>query len=333
MSSLLGLLADERRVLDALLYTHRNAHGRTQYYQRLASIRRCVRSLCDHHPCTPSHDSPPAADRRHDSETLRALGDRLEHLQLSVTLCDRLGADISVASRHLLMLVGQSYFMPFAVTMLAVCGRIRTVTQQMRVAFCRRFHTKYANLEAMLREEQHDSAMQDIRARLVPPNPIDPFDLGAKPNAEVIIERTPAQKRPRSPGPSNQQPLPSSSLSLLPNPTEKEDAGEVVARSSQLRDISSAPSAPDDWHDVGERIGRQFKQQPGGGSTLKRLHAHIETDPRGESPEKRKKNKKKKKKKKKDKKDKKTKKDKDKILGGSFFLKESGHDAIDDIFG
>lgn len=299
------ILRDELRVLDALLYTHRNAHGRTQYYQRLTTIRGSVRVLCEHHPSSQPRptDGPIEDGERFVSDLCKRAG----HLHASVGLCDRLGVDIARACRYLLMLIGQSYFMPFALTMMAVCGRIRTLTKQMRATFCGTFRKEYARLAALREDTKLPSWAIDTLASLTPLDHADPFDVAVASVTTPSNVSARAQKRPLPASSSSSSS--SSYSSQLPS-----DAGEVLARPSQMRKVYSKDVA-----------GRMNDVLHGERSTK------TEEDVQSTKKKKKKKEKKKKKKKK---------RETSPVLtndsffrGGGGLANIDGHDEIDDIFG
>lgn len=193
--ALTRLLQVERQVLEALLYTHRNSHGRTQYYQRLTTIRGYVRSLCDNYPSAPADFPNSGRDGMRTSEAAnnnckvgdidswpetytKDLHDYVVHLHSSVCLCDMLAKNIQNVSQQLLMLIGQSYFMPFALTMLATCGRIRTLTKQMRATFCKSFKKYHSRVTVFVSQRQADipAKLKDLVAHITPPSLVDPFD-------------------------------------------------------------------------------------------------------------------------------------------------------------
>jgi hypothetical protein len=92
----------EVRLLDRLLYKHKNQHRKTAYFHKLVEVRRCVRAVI-------ANRNDEGADP--DSAALA-------HALL------RAQRAILKTSRLLYGLLGQTYFMAFALTMLALLARL-----------------------------------------------------------------------------------------------------------------------------------------------------------------------------------------------------------------
>ncbi len=131
----LQLLTSEQQTFEQLLFTHRNAHGKTQYFQRLMGARKYLRLLL---LALSELASDPSRSKTHP---LEPEGIPLDGLIYLVATCDHLRAHALKAVRLLMIQLGMSYHMPFAITMIGTCGRFLTTTKQMRASWCKSYVT------------------------------------------------------------------------------------------------------------------------------------------------------------------------------------------------
>ena len=124
------LLSNELKIFEKLLLTHRNAHRRNPYFQRLLAVRKYLRTL--NLSSTSSSSSSSLSSTSPSKERVKHDLTHLDRLSFLVKTCDHVRGHAVKASRLLMIQLGMSYHMPFALTMVATCGRFLTLTKQMR---------------------------------------------------------------------------------------------------------------------------------------------------------------------------------------------------------
>jgi hypothetical protein len=118
------MLAAEIDVLNQLVKTHRQVHRRADYFQRIDSVRRAVRTAFD---ALQERRQPGMVKRHVFGGLLTVPGE-----SLALAAVDRALDRIPPAWRLLHHLLAQSYFMPYALVHLAVLARLSTLLTQER---------------------------------------------------------------------------------------------------------------------------------------------------------------------------------------------------------
>lgn len=120
LSTLIPYLKTETTVLDRLLYKNKNQHRRGTYYQRLMEVRRFTRRLSF---VSLTQHIQTYSSKNGNKSTVKLVQDLERHgTQLALSL-----VAIYKLSRPLLVLMSQTYFLPFVLTALSLVSRIYAI--------------------------------------------------------------------------------------------------------------------------------------------------------------------------------------------------------------
>ena len=320
-------LQTEQVIFKKLLYTHRNAHKRSSYYQRLLAVQKYLVLMT-------TTQSKSINNVQQNNTATNNTATALKRFKYLVGTCDQLRLHAKKAAHLLAVQLGMSYHMPFALTMFATCGRFLAITKKLRSKWCENYKTIHLDI---LGSTSKTSKLYLFALNHAGPELIDPLEK------DIVIKRkskddvVDVNKSSSSTSTKTINNIPATSLnkktiqsSLLNDGDEGEVlkrasssfGGVAVARKKQKKERIKERIIKDDIDDKGKNDNGKGEEEEDG---------DVKDD---ESKKRKRKKDKKKEKRKKNKKKKKDHESKDFLsFGFDTGMNMNEDNAIDDIFG
>ena len=320
-------LQTEQVIFKKLLYTHRNAHKRSSYYQRLLAVQKYLVLMT-------TTQSKSINNVQQNNTATNNTATALKRFKYLVGTCDQLRLHAKKAAHLLAVQLGMSYHMPFALTMFATCGRFLAITKKLRSKWCENYKTIHLDI---LGSTSKTSKLYLFALNHAGPELIDPLEK------DIVIKRkskddvVDVNKSSSSTSTKTINNIPATSLnkktiqsSLLNDGDEGEVlkrasssfGGVAVARKKQKKERIKERITKDDIDDKGKNDNGKGEEEEDG---------DVKDD---ESKKRKRKKDKKKEKRKKNKKKKKDHESKDFLsFGFDTGMNMNEDNAIDDIFG
>ena len=319
-------LQTEQVIFKKLLYTHRNAHKRFSYYQRLLAVQKYLVLMT-------TTQSKSINNVQQNNTATNNTATALKRFKYLVGTCDQLRLHAKKAAHLLAVQLGMSYHMPFALTMFATCGRFLAITKKLRSKWCESYKTMHTSI---LGSTSKKSELYLFALNHVGPELIDPLEkdivIKRKSKDDVVDDN----KSSSSTSTKTINNIPVTSLNTKTTQSSllnDEDEGEVLKRASSSFAGVAVARKKQKKERIKERIKKDDidKGKNDNGKGEEEEDDDVKDDPSKKRKRKKDKKKEKRKKKKKKKKDHES---KDFLsFGFDTGMNMNENNAIDDIFG
>ena len=321
-------LQTEQVIFKKLLYTHRNAHKRSSYYQRLLAVQKYLVLMT-------TTQSKSINNVQQNNTATNNTATALKRFKYLVGTCDQLRLHAKKAAHLLAVQLGMSYHMPFALTMFATCGRFLAITKKLRSKWCENYKTMHSDIigSTSKKSELYLFALNHVGPELI--DPLEKDIVIKRKSKDDVVDVNKSSSSSTSTKTINNIPVTSLNKKTIHRSLLNDgDEGEVLKRASSSFGGVAVARKKQKKERIKERIIKDDRDDKGKNDNGK--EEDTDDDDVKDDPSKKRKRKKdkKKEKRKKNKKKKKDHESKDFLsFGFDTGMNMNEDNAIDDIFG